>query len=109
MTAVSTLPDDIEALKRLLLQRDATIARLITEIARLKRWHYGRSAERLDGDARAQMPRALGDLQAAHAPAVAAPPALPVNDSTQACDPAQTNRRASPATRSPQFRRAPAT
>jgi transposase len=100
MAPVAALPDDIEALKRLLLHRDETIARLITEIARLKRWQYGRSAERLDGDALAQMQLALSELQAAPAPAADAP-TIPVNDSTQAPGSAQANPRAHPPRRAP--------
>ena len=42
------LPDDIEQLKRLLLGREALIAKLMAEIARLKRWRFGRSSERID-------------------------------------------------------------
>lgn len=42
------LPDDIEQLKRLLLGREALIAKLVAEIARLKRWRFGRSSERTD-------------------------------------------------------------
>ena len=46
--ASDALPDDIEALKRLVIGRDEMIAKLVTEIARLKRWRFGRSAERFD-------------------------------------------------------------
>jgi hypothetical protein len=42
------LPDDIEQLKRLLLGREELIAKLVAEIARLKRWRFGRSCERMD-------------------------------------------------------------
>ena len=80
------LPDDIEALKRLLVDRDALIAKLMTEIARLKRWQFGRSSERLDTTL-AQLQLALDDLQSAPAwdevsPATTAP--LPAAESTQA-------------------------
>ena len=37
-----------KTLKRLVLGRDETIAKLLAEIARLKRWRFGRSAERMD-------------------------------------------------------------
>ncbi|WP_338861006.1 transposase [Mycetohabitans rhizoxinica] len=43
----SHLPDNIDALKRIVASRDETIARLLAEIARLKRWQYGRSSERV--------------------------------------------------------------
>ncbi len=56
-------PDDIETLKRLLIERDAQLAtaqqhtlhlrvwieKLELQIARLKRMQFGRSAERLEG------------------------------------------------------------
>ncbi len=45
---VDQLPDDLEALKQLLLGREALITRLIEEITRLKRWRFGRSAEKID-------------------------------------------------------------
>ena len=41
-------PDDPAALKQLLIGREALIARLIEEITRLKRWRFGRSAEKID-------------------------------------------------------------
>jgi transposase len=44
---VSRLPDDIDTLKRMLVSREETIARLLAEISRLKRWQYGRSSERM--------------------------------------------------------------
>ena len=44
----AALPDDIETLKRLVIGRDEMIAKLMAEIARLKRWRFGRSAERMD-------------------------------------------------------------
>jgi len=79
------LPDDIEALKRLLADRDTLIAKLLTEIARLKRWQFGRSSERLDTTL-AQLQLALDDLQSAPAfdevPLATTPP-LPAAESTQ--------------------------
>lgn len=56
----STLPDDIATLKRMLASRDETIARLLAEIARLKRWQYGRSSERM-AELMGQLQLALGD------------------------------------------------
>ena len=77
MTPVSFMPDDIPTLKRLLASRDEMIARLIAEIARLKRWQHGRSAERMD-ETLAQLQLALGDLQASAQPPFPLPlPATP--------------------------------
>ncbi len=64
------LPDDIEQLKRLLLGREALIAKLVAEIARLKRWRFGRSSERTDA-ALAQLQLLLEGIQLA---APASPP-----------------------------------
>jgi transposase len=75
------LPNDIEALKDLLANRDALIAKLLAEIARLKRWQFGRSSERLDATL-AQLQLALDDLQSAP-PAVPAEETVPAEDSTQ--------------------------
>ena len=80
------LPKDVDMLKQLVADRDGLIAKLLAEIARLRRWQFGRSSERLDA-ALAQLQLALGDLPAA-APAaapVAKPPqeSLPAEESTQ--------------------------
>lgn len=56
-----TLPDDIAMLKRMLVSRDETIAQLLAEIARLKRWQYGRSSERM-AELMGPLRLALGDL-----------------------------------------------
>jgi transposase len=91
------LPDDIEALKELLAKREALIAKLLSEIARLKRWQYGRSSERLDATL-TQLQLALGDLPSAPPPPCERPEeSLPAKDSTQA----PPNRKVLP------FRRAP--
>jgi len=58
----AALPDDIETLKRLVIGRDAMIAKLIAEIARLKRWRFGRSAERMDATLQ-QLQLLLDDLR----------------------------------------------
>ena len=58
----AALPDDIETLKRLVIGRDAMIAKLMAEIARLKRWRFGRSAERMDATLQ-QLQLLLDDLQ----------------------------------------------
>ena len=55
------LPDDIVTLKRMVASRDETIARLLAEIARLKRWQYGRSSERV-AELMGQLQLALGEL-----------------------------------------------
>src|SRR5690554_5034211 len=56
-----TLPNDIDTLKRMLALRDETISKLLAEIARLKRWQYGRSSERM-GELMDQLQLALGDI-----------------------------------------------
>src|SRR5437762_13396936 len=90
--ALAALPDDVETLKRLLLGRDEMIAKLLGEIARLKRWRFGRSAERID-PALVQLQLALDELLA---PAREATDPLdpPVEDSTHM---SPVTRRGSPA------------
>jgi transposase len=83
MHTPSPLPDDIEALKQLVVDRDGLIAKLLAEIARLKRWQFGRSSERLDA-ALAQLQLALGDLPLPPPLAPALPEPLPAEESTQA-------------------------
>ncbi len=83
MANASSLPDDIAALKRLLANRDDLIAKLMAEIARLKRWQFGRSAERIDGTL-AQLQLALDDLQAGEKKSDTTPePVVAAEDSTQ--------------------------
>ena len=77
------LPSDIDTLQQLLASRDALIAKLLTEIARLKRWQFGRSSERID-ETLAQLQLALGDLHSAPQTLAAPEPPLPAADSTQA-------------------------
>jgi transposase len=50
------LADDPAVLKELLAGKDALIGRLIEEITRLRRWRFGRSAERLDEAINPQLP-----------------------------------------------------
>lgn len=64
MTSTNAFPDDIETLKRLLASREEMIAKLIAEIKRLKRWQFGRSAERVEHTL-AQLQLALADLDTA--------------------------------------------
>ena len=82
LEALNALPDDVETLKRIVIGRDETIARLMAEIARLKRWRFGRSAERMDATLM-QLQLALGDLQLAAAAQPLEREDLPVEESTQ--------------------------
>jgi transposase len=81
VSTISTLPDDIEMLKQLLIGRDEMIAKLMVEIARLKRWRFGRSAEQTDA-ALLQLQLALSDLQVCAADEAAPPETVPVEEST---------------------------
>ena len=94
MLTIANLPDDIETLKRLLIGRDEMIAKLITEIARLKRWRFGRSAERMDATL-LQLQLLLDDLQVPSDGKVAEHEVLPAEESTQS----------PPLPRTPRFRR----
>jgi len=80
---VSPLPDDIATLQRLLIDRDQMIAKLMVEIARLKRWRFGRSAEQTDA-ALLQLQLALSDLQVPATEDVVAPALIPQVESTVA-------------------------
>lgn len=82
-SASAALPDDVEALKRLVIGRDETIAKLLAEIARLKRWRFGRSAERMD-QALLQLQLALDDLQRLPEVEPYTQAVLPLEESTQA-------------------------
>jgi transposase len=81
VSTISTLPDDIEMLKQLLISRDEMIAKLMVEIARLKRWRFGRSAEQTDA-ALLQLQLALSDLQVCAAAEAAPPETVAVAEST---------------------------
>jgi len=59
------LPDDLEALKRLLIGREELIVQLMAEITRLKRWRFGRSSEQADA-ALSQLGLAIEELQIDH-------------------------------------------
>ena len=81
MAEAQPYPEDVETLKRLLADRDALIAKLMVEIARLKRWQFGRSAERVNEE---QTQPASEDLPP-DAPVTKAPGAAPPKaESTQA-------------------------
>jgi transposase len=83
MANVTSLPDDIDALKRLVISRDEMIAKLVTELARLRRWNWGRSAERFEGTL-AQLQLALDDLLGEEKIVDSPEPPAPVaEDSTQ--------------------------
>lgn len=82
--AYDQLPDDAESLKRLVLGKQELIARLTDEIARLKRWRFGRSSEVMDA-AMPQQPLPLGDVLEV-SPAVAndaQPEPIPRQDSAR--------------------------
>ena len=80
--ASAALPDDVESLKSLVLGRDETIAKLLAEIARLRRWRFGRSAEHMDATL-VQLQLALDDLLLAANPPLPQAEAVPVEESTQ--------------------------
>ena len=81
--ASDALPDDVDALKRLVIGRDETIAKLLAEIALLKRWRFGRSSERMDA-ALMQLQLALDELLViARDSETSAQKPLPVEESTQ--------------------------
>src|ERR1019366_6359227 len=86
MDNASSLPDDIDALKRLVVSRDEIISKLMSEIARLRRWNWGRSAERFEGTL-AQLQPALDDLlgdgKKADTPDTPEEPVPAAEDSTQ--------------------------
>lgn len=86
MPPVSPLPDDIATLQRLLIDRDQMIAKLMVEIARLKRWRFGRSAEQTDA-ALLQLQLALSDLQVSATEDVVASAIIPEKESTVAPPP----------------------
>jgi transposase len=97
MHTPTPLPNDVDVLKQLVADRDGLIAKLLTEIARLKRWQFGRSSERLEATL-AQLQLALGDLTAAPPPMEPPQEILPAEESTH---PPQPRNRVLP------FRRAP--
>ena len=60
--ARARLPDDVEALKAMVLQRDSEIEQLKLFIGKLKRMQFGRSSERLDREVE-QLELRLEELQ----------------------------------------------
>ncbi len=83
MHSTASLPNNVEELKRLLIGRDAMIAKLIAEIAQLKRRQFGRSAEPMDGDLLAQLQLALDDLRVVPEVVEAPIVKVPATESTQ--------------------------
>jgi len=83
MASAASHPDEIATLKRQLAGRDELIAKLMNEIARLKRWQFGRSAERVAGTV-AQLQLALDDLQAKQKSAEVAAEAEPSAEDSRA-------------------------
>ncbi len=83
MYSTASLPNNVEELKRLLIGRDAMIAKLVAEIARLKRRQFGRSAEPMEGDLLAQLQLALDDLRVVSEVVEAPLVKVPVDESTQ--------------------------
>lgn len=79
MVSAASHSDEISSLKRQLASRDELIAKLMNEIARLKRWQFGRSAERMAGTL-AQLQLALDDLQGEQKSAEAAVEAEPSSE-----------------------------
>ncbi len=62
LQARACLPDDVEALKAMVLQRDTEIEQLKLLVAKLKRMQFGRSSERLDREVE-QLELRLEELQ----------------------------------------------
>lgn len=87
------LPNDAESLKHLVLGREQLIAQMSEEIARLKRWRFGRSSERVDDELR-QQALALGDIAATAALVAEAP-------DEEICVAVESPRSARPARRAP--------
>jgi hypothetical protein len=76
------LPDDVDALKRIVIGRDELIEQLTAEIHRLRRWRFGRSSEKLvpTDD---QLGLALGEHEIKAANDAAEQERIPAQDSAQ--------------------------
>jgi transposase len=90
--AYNQLPDDPQALKRLLAGRDELITKLTDEITRLRRWRFGRSAEKMDESAPKQQ-LALVNLPAAQSSAYTAPASVAQDAAMPASAPSTKPRR----------------
>ena len=78
---ITRLPDDPQQLKQWMVGREALIEQLLSEIARLKRWRFGRSAESLDLQASRQL--ALDPTMLPVTPAATDALSVPKLESTQ--------------------------
>lgn len=76
------LPNDVATLQQLVLARDDLIAKLTAEIARLKRWQFGRSSERLEGTL-LQLQLGLDDLSTPGLPLAMAERPIAAEESAQ--------------------------
>lgn len=77
MPIAASSPHDIETLQRLLRSRDEMISKLMAEIARLRRWQFGRSSERMSeqiNELMGQVQLVLGDWPATTPPKPTEPP-----------------------------------
>ncbi len=68
MLDANALPNDVESLKRLVIEREWQIEHLKLQLAKLRRWKFGQSSEALEGAG--QLPLTLEELKAAVAEAV---------------------------------------
>lgn len=92
--ATAQLPDDTEALKALVRGREALIEQLVAEIARLKRWRFGRSAETIDAVISPQLAFAAQAMPAPTPPVAAIPtPTVPITAEELTREPAHARTR----------------
>ena len=82
MLNVRDLPDDIETLKRLIIERDHEIEHLKLLIAKLRRLQFGRSSERLDAKI-GQLELLVEELEANRASREARAPEAPAGQPEQ--------------------------
>jgi transposase len=89
MNAAANLPDDIEALKAIIVAQQEQNTRLEALIAALRQAMFGRKSEKIDPD---QFELALEDIEAAIAQVEAEGEANPLVTPTQTSKPRRTNR-----------------
>lgn len=89
MNAVANLPDDIDALKAIILAQQEQNARLETLVAAFKQAMFGRKSEKIDPD---QFELALEDIETAIAQVEAEGEANPLVTPTQTATPRKANR-----------------